>query len=97
MASVAWWWAIPGIALVIGVTWAAWTCRPGRTPSMRDSMADFEQWNAVLGRVRSTAPLGHEESPEPEERRQRERRPEARRLRSRAADPGVGAPATEET
>ncbi|MGC0420656.1 hypothetical protein [Embleya sp. AB8] len=57
MASVAWWWAIPGIALVVGVSWAAWTCRSFRTPSMRDSMSDFAEWSAALDRVRAAGPV----------------------------------------
>jgi hypothetical protein len=60
MASIAWWWAIPGVALVIAATWAWWTCRSDGTPSMRDSMADYEEWSAVFGRVRDATPLGYE-------------------------------------
>ncbi|MYV99772.1 hypothetical protein [Streptomyces sp. SID3343] len=62
MASIAWWWAIPGIALVIAATWAWWTCRSDRTPSMHDSMADYEAWTAVFGRVRDADPLGYEKT-----------------------------------
>ncbi|WP_406283030.1 hypothetical protein [Embleya sp. NBC_00896] len=60
MTSVAWWWAIPGIALVIAVSWAAWSCRAFRTPTMRDSMTSFEERSAALDRVRTAEPLRHD-------------------------------------
>ncbi|MFE5334118.1 hypothetical protein ACFRCG_47770 [Embleya sp. NPDC056575] len=68
MAAVAWWWAIPGVALVIAVSWAAWTGRALRTPSMRDSMSAFEEWSAALDRVRTATPIVHDptvEAPDP--------------------------------
>ncbi|MYS79281.1 hypothetical protein [Embleya scabrispora] len=57
MAAVAWWWAIPGVALVLAVSWAAWTCRSFRTPSMHDSMSAFAEWSAALDRVRAATPV----------------------------------------
>ncbi|MFF7246421.1 hypothetical protein ACFZBU_21225 [Embleya sp. NPDC008237] len=63
MASVAWWWAIPGVALVIAVIWAAWVRRSFRTPSMHDSMSEFAEWNAVLDRVRAATPVRPEPTP----------------------------------
>ncbi|MEU0933446.1 hypothetical protein [Embleya sp. NPDC005971] len=64
MASVAWWWAIPGVALVIAVSWAAWTCRSFRTPNMHDSMSDFAEWSAALDRVRTATPVRPEPLPD---------------------------------
>ncbi|MFI6981656.1 hypothetical protein ACIBSV_24090 [Embleya sp. NPDC050154] len=64
MASVAWWWAIPGVALVLAVCWAAWTCRSFRTPSMHDSMSDFAEWSAALDRVRTATPVQSEPTPD---------------------------------
>ncbi|OPC81218.1 hypothetical protein B4N89_09905 [Embleya scabrispora] len=57
MAAVVWWWAIPGVALVIAVSWATWTGRALRTPSMRDSMTAFEEWSAALDRLRTATPV----------------------------------------
>jgi hypothetical protein len=65
MASIAWWWAIPIVALVIGATWAWWSCRSARAPSMHDSMADYEAWSAMFGRVRDADPLGYEDADPP--------------------------------
>jgi len=65
MASIAWWWTIPVVALAVVTAWATWACRSDRTPSMHASMADYEAWSTVLRRVRDAESLGHESAREP--------------------------------
>ncbi|HSA53347.1 MAG TPA: hypothetical protein VLH10_24950 [Yinghuangia sp.] len=51
MASIAGWWAIPAVAFVAVVLWTAWRGRAPKPLGMRDSVAQYEHFQAVLTRV----------------------------------------------
>lgn len=51
MRSIAGWWAIPAVALVSVVIWTMWRGRTPKPMGMRDSVAHYEHFQAVLTRV----------------------------------------------
>ncbi|NUU21574.1 MAG: hypothetical protein HOV68_08680 [Streptomycetaceae bacterium] len=54
MASIAGWYAIPAVALVLIVIWTAWRGRTRKPLGMRDTVAHYEQFQAVMSRVATT-------------------------------------------
>lgn len=96
MASIAWWWTIPVVALAIVTAWAGWACRSDRTPSMHASMSDYEAWSTVFKRVRDTESLGREGPGEPEEVQEPKRNHEIGAAREHAPPP-LGEPSGETT
>ncbi|MCF2529899.1 hypothetical protein [Yinghuangia soli] len=51
MASIAGWWAIPAVALLLIVLWTTWRGRTRKPAAMYDTVARYEQFQAVLTRV----------------------------------------------
>lgn len=56
MASIAGWWAIPAVAFVGVVIWTMWRGRTPKPLGMRDSVARYEHFQAVLTRVVAAEP-----------------------------------------
>ncbi|WP_436773536.1 hypothetical protein [Yinghuangia sp. YIM S09857] len=56
MASIAGWWAIPAVALLVIVVWTAWRGRTRRPPTMHDTVGHYEAFQAVLTRVVEAEP-----------------------------------------
>ncbi|WTW97208.1 hypothetical protein OG216_29340 [Streptomycetaceae bacterium NBC_01309] len=51
MASIAGWWAIPAVALLVIVLWTSWRGRTRKPQGMHDTVAHYERFQAVLTRV----------------------------------------------
>lgn len=71
MASIAGWWAIPVVALVSVVIWTMWRGRTPKPMGMRDSVAHYELFQAVLTRVVAGGPGDTAEGPAKNARRAR--------------------------
>ncbi|MDI2128033.1 hypothetical protein [Yinghuangia seranimata] len=58
MAAIVGWWAIPAVALAAVILWAVWRGRPRKPAGMRETVAHYEQFQAVLTRVVEAEPGG---------------------------------------
>lgn len=50
MASIAWWWAFPALALVLAIGWAAWVSRAKRSLRLNDSVERYRRFRDAMER-----------------------------------------------
>ncbi len=48
MASIAWWWAFPAVALVLAIGWGAWVGRAKRKLPLNDSVDRYRRFRDAM-------------------------------------------------